>query len=84
MGALKWGYVFPQDPDVCCQSEYRALHDCVRDAIDPDATSSDYDGDRELTAEDLGMIYSMLQEFVEWSDCIQRRIRELRQAPEVT
>lgn len=54
-----------QHPDQVCESEYRAIYDCLSDTLC-----------EVPEAERKSMALAMLREFEEWAKAMRRRIRE--------
>jgi hypothetical protein len=55
-----------QHPDQVCESEYRAIYECLGDAL-ADTPES----------ERKTMALAMLREFEEWAKSLRRRIRKI-------
>ena len=62
MTKICFGDVF-SDPDSVGQSEYRAIHDCIIDAV---FNGNPPDGDTPLTEDQIHDIRGMLCEFADW------------------
>ena len=55
-----------QHPDQVCESEYRAIYECLGDAL---ADTPE--------AERKAMALGMLREFEEWAKALRKRIRQI-------
>ena len=56
---IMWADIFP-NPGHIGQSEYRAIHDCILDALEKDRLD-------DVTKEDLMRVVDMLDEFEQWA-----------------
>lgn len=67
---MKWKDIF-RDPDHVCESEYRAIHDCVASAI---KETDEPDPESEVSLDDRASILAILDMFRDWTDALMANV----------